>query len=212
MRVIECIQGEPSWFEARCGKVTASRVADLTSKTKTGYGAGRANYMAELVAERLTSQTAESYSNAAMQWGKDHEAEARSAYEFYADATVTEVGFVLHPTIDMAGASPDGIVATGGLVEIKCPNTATHIDTLLYRTIPDKYIKQMQWQMLCCEATFCDFVSYDPRMPTRMQLFVRRIMRDEAMIKEIESEVRAFLAELDAKVSALIAQYGDKAA
>ena len=83
MRVIECIQGEPSWFEARCGKVTASRVADLTSKTETGYGAGRANYMAELVAERLTSQTAESYSNAAMQWGKDHEAEARSAYEFY---------------------------------------------------------------------------------------------------------------------------------
>jgi putative phage-type endonuclease len=211
MRVIDCAQGSDEWLAARCGKVTASRIADLTAKTKTGYGASRANYMAELVAERLTGSTAESYTNAAMQWGKDHEHEARTLYEFYAEATVSEVGFVLHPTLDDAGASPDGLVGTGGLVEIKCPNTATHIDTLLSGTIPDKYIKQMQWQMLCCCTTWCDFVSFDPRLPARMQLFVKRLTRSDELLAELEHEVRIFLRELDGKMSALTQKYGTAA-
>lgn len=209
MRQIDCEQRSPEWFEARCGKVTASRIADLMAKTKTGYSASRANYLAELVAERLTGTVAEGYSNAAMAWGTEHETEARAAYQFYTDAEVTEIGFVLHPTIDRAGCSPDGLVSTDGMTEIKCPNTATHIETLLTGTVPAKYIKQMQWQMRCCDRAWCDFVSFDPRLPDRMQLFVKRVARDDAMLDEIEREVVAFLHEVDAKIAALTTKYGE---
>lgn len=209
MRIIDCEQRSPEWFEARCGKVTASRIADLMAKTKTGYSASRANYLAELVAERLTGTVAEGYSNAAMQWGTEHEPEARAAYQFYTDAEVTEIGFALHPTIDLSGCSPDGLVGTDGMVEIKCPNTATHIETLLTGTVAAKYIKQMQWQMRCCGRAWCDFVSFDPRLPDRMQLFVKRVARDDAMLAEIEREVVAFLREVDAEVAALTAKYGE---
>lgn len=209
MRIIDCEQRSPEWFEARCGKVTASRIADLMAKTKTGYSASRANYMAELVAERLTGAVAEGYSNAAMAWGTEHEPEARAAYQFYTDAEVTEIGFVLHPTIDLAGCSPDGLVGTGGMTEIKCPQTATHIETLLTGAVAAKYIKQMQWQMRCCERKWCDFVSFDPRLPDRMQLFVKRINRDDEMLADIESDVLTFLREVDAKVSALTIKYGE---
>lgn len=204
----EIIQGSEAWFAARLGKVTASRVADVVARTKTGYGASRANYMAELIAERLTQTQAERFTNAAMQWGTDKEPEARAAYVFMRDLDVTEVGFVAHPSIAMSGASPDGLVAADGLVEIKCPNTATHLDTLLEQSVPAKYVTQMQWQMACTGRAWCDFVSFDPRMPEgRMRLFVQRIHRDDARIAELETEVAAFLAELDEKVSALRALY-----
>jgi len=124
-------QGTPEWFAARLGNVTASRVADVIAKTKSGYSASRENYMAQLICERMTNTVAESYTNAAMAWGTETEPLARAAYESYADVLVDEVGYIPHPTIERAGASPDGLVGLYGLLEIKCPNTATHIDTLI---------------------------------------------------------------------------------
>jgi putative phage-type endonuclease len=203
----EIVQGSPEWFAIRCGKVTASRVADVVAKTKSGWGASRANYMAELIAERLTGEPAEKFTNAAMQWGTDKEPEARAAYEFRTDLAVTETGFAPHPRIGQSGASPDGLVASDGLVEIKCPNTATHIETLLGGSVAGKYVTQMQWQMACTGRSWCDFVSFDPRMPESMRLFVYRVNRDEVLISSLETDVRSFLAELDEKVSALTKIY-----
>jgi putative phage-type endonuclease len=207
--VIEDIeQGSEAWFSARLGKVTASRVADVIAKTKMGWGTSRANYMAELVAERLTGQPAERFSNAAMAWGTEQEPNARLAYEFETDQEVSQVGFVPHPLIAMSGASPDGRVGEHGLVEIKCPSTSTHIETLLSQAIPGKYATQMMWQMACDGRDWCDFVSFDPRLPENMRLFISRVKRDHAMIADLERDVTGFIAELDEKVSALIARYG----
>lgn len=200
-------QGSPEWHALRCGKVTASKIADMLSKTKTGWGAGRTNYRAQLVAERLTGLVADSYTNAAMEWGTEKEAEARAAYAFYQGVDVELVGFVTHPQIDMSGASPDGLVASDGLVEIKCPNTATHIETLLGGSVPGKYRLQMMWQMACTGRTWADFASYDPRMPEDMRLFVRRVHRCDQTIAELETEVRVFLQEIDETVALLTKQY-----
>lgn len=205
--MIEITQGTPEWHAARLGKVTASRVADAVARTKTGWGASRANLMAELIVERLTGQQTDGYTSAAMQWGIETEAAARIAYEFSEGVDVTTVGFVPHPEIEMSGASPDGLVGDDGLVEIKCPISATHIDTLLGGTVPAKYVTQMQWQMACTGRAWCDFVSFDPRLPPAMALFVRRIERDDARILELTAMVREFLAELDEKIAALRAAY-----
>lgn len=200
-------QGSPEWHAMRCGKVTASRIADMLAKTKTGWGASRANYKAQLVAERLTGVVAEGFTNAAMEWGKEKEAEARAAYGFYTNETVELIDFVTHPVMLMSGASPDALVGMDGLVEIKCPNTATHIETLLGGSVPGKYQFQMQWQMACTGRQWCDFVSYDPRMPEDMRLFVRRLERDDEAIAMIEKETRVFLAEIDATVAQLTSMY-----
>jgi len=197
-------QGTEEWFTIRIGKVTASRVADVIAKTKTGYSASRDNYMAQLVCERLTGQKGESFTNAAMQHGTETEPLARAAYEALKDVLVDEVGFVPHPTIEMAGASPDGLVGDDGLIEIKCPNTATHIDTLLSQTVPGKYNTQMQFQMACTGRQWCDFVSFDNRLPEELQLFVTRVPRDEVFIRLIESEIVQFIAELDDKINKLM--------
>lgn len=201
-------QRSDEWFAARLGKVTASRVADVVAKTKSGYSTSRANYMAELVAERLTGVKAEGYTNAAIQWGTDQEPEARLAYEFRTDAAIEEIGFVAHPTIDMSGASPDALVGLDGLAEIKCPLTATHIETLLTGVIPARYETQMLWQMACTGRSWCDYVSFDPRLPEEMRLFVKRFPRDAARIAELEEEVRTFLFELDTTVKRLVKAYG----
>jgi putative phage-type endonuclease len=208
----EIIQGSDEWKALRLGKVTASRVADVVARTKTGYGASRANYMAQLIAERLTGTAAESYTNAAMQHGTETEPEARAAYEFYQGVTVKEVAFVPHPKIDQAGCSPDGLVGDDGLTEIKCPNTATHLETLLGQAVPSKYDAQMQFQMACTGRKWCDFVSYDPRMPENMRLFIKRVPRDDKRITELESEIAAFLLEMAVKLSDLNSIYGEKAA
>ena len=196
-------QRSDAWFKARLAKVTASRVADVIAKTKTGYSASRDNYMAQLICERLTGQQGESFTNSAMQWGIDTEPHARSAFEAHADVMVEEVGFVNHPTIQMSGASPDGLVGLFGMIEIKCPNTATHIDTLLSQTVPSKYITQMQWQMRCCERQWCEFVSFDNRLPQDLQLFVKRVEFDAPYVAMLEEEIIKFLAELDDKVNKL---------
>jgi putative phage-type endonuclease len=200
-------QGSPEWHAIRCGKVTASKIADMLAKTKTGYGASRANYKAQLVAERLTGIVAESYTNAAMEWGTAKEAEARAAYSFERNCDVDLIDFAVHPEIPMSGASPDGLVGADGLVEIKCPNTATHIETLLSLQIPNKYILQMQWQMACTGRQWCDFVSYDPRMPDDMRLWISRVDRDAEQITALTLAVRLFLSEIDATVSALTNSY-----
>jgi len=197
-------QGSESWFQVRIGKVTASRVADVIAKTKTGYSASRDNYMAQLICERLTGQKGESFTNAAMQHGTDTEPLARAAYEALKDVLVDEVGFVPHPTIEMAGASPDGLVGDDGLLEIKAPQTNTHIETLLSQSVPGKYNTQMQFQMACTGRKWCDFVSFDNRLPEELQLFVMRVPRDEVFIRLIEAEIVQFIAELDDKINKLM--------
>ena len=196
-------QRTDEWFAARLGKVTASRVADVIAKTKTGYSTSRENYLAQLVCERMTGKPAESYSNSAMQWGTDQEPFARAAYEAAKDVLVDELGFAIHPTIDGAGASPDGLVGLFGLVEIKCPNTATHIETLLTQTVPTKYITQMQWQMACTQRQWCDFVSFDPRMDEGLQLFIKRVEYDPIYVAQLEKEVINFLMDVEDKIQKL---------
>lgn len=201
-------QGTAEWHDARRGKVTASRVAEVMAKTKSGYSTSRANYMAELLCERLTGETAPFFMNAAMQWGTDKEPEARAAYCFRTDADVAEIAFIDHPAIAMAGASPDGLIGADGMLEIKCPLTATHLDTLASGKPAGKYVTQMQWQMACTGRAWCDFVSYDPRLPENLRFFLVRIDRDPALIADMEAEVTAFLSELDAKITDLNARYG----
>ena len=201
--MIEVIQGSPEWFAARCGKVTASRVADIIAKTKTGPSASRENYLAQIVCERMTGKPAESYSNAAMAWGTEQEPFARAAYESAKDVLVEEVGFVPHPNISEAGASPDGLVGLFGLVEIKCPNTATHISTLLDQKVPEKYNTQMQWQMACTQRQWCDFVSFDPRMAEGLQLFIKRVELDPVYIANLEKEILNFLFDVEHKITQL---------
>lgn len=196
-------QRTTEWFAQRLGKVTASKVADVIARTKSGYSASRENYLAQLVVERFTGQPTESYTNAAMQWGTDQEPFARAAYEHHTGTMVEECGLVLHPEISDSGASPDGLVGDDGLIEIKCPSTATMIETLLDDKIPGKYITQMQWQMACTGRQWCDFVCFDPRMPEGLQLYIKRVDRDDAYIADLASEIRKFLAEVEAKVSAL---------
>ena len=208
----ETVQGTDAWKQARLGRVTASRVADVVAKTRTGWGASRANYMAQLVAERLTGEQAETYSNAAMAWGLEKEPEARAAYEFRTDVDVVKCGFIDHPNLNMTGASPDGFVGDDGLLEIKCPNTANHIETLKGRAVPSKYVLQMQWQMACTGRQWNDFVSFDPRMPEHMRLFVRRVPRDERLITELSGEIIAFLVEVNETVAELNRLYGPRAA
>jgi putative phage-type endonuclease len=202
-------QRTEEWHQARLGKVTASRVADVMAKTKAGYGASRANYMAELIVERLTGRPGDSFQSPAMTWGTNTEPLARAAYEAHKGVLVEEVGFVPHPTIPMAGASPDGLVDMDGLVEIKCPNTATHIETLMTGNVPLKYVLQMHWQMICTGREWCDFVSFDPRMPEGMQLFVARFMYSNDTASDLIKEVTAFLKELGDKVSSLKEKYGN---
>ena len=197
-------QRTEEWYLARLGKVTASRVADVMAKTKTGYSTSRDNYMAQLICERLTGQRQESYSNAAMEWGTQTEPLARAAYEIHKSVLVEEVGLIDHPFLPMCGASPDGLVNDDGMVEIKCPNTATHFDTLLNGQMPSKYMPQVQWQMACANRLWVDFVSFDPRAPEGLQLFITRIDRDDKYILNMEAEVNKFLKELEQKINQLL--------
>lgn len=205
-------QGSPEWHALRCGKATASQIANIVRKTKTGFSATRDRYMGELVAERLTLVPTPRFKSAEMEWGTENEGAARNAYAFFADSNVALCPFVDHPRIAQSGASPDGLVGDVGLVEIKCPTTHVHIATLLGGPINPDYAIQMQWQMACTGRAWCDFVSFDPRMPTDMQLHVARVVRDDVLIATLETEVEKFLAEVDATVAALLKQYRSEAA
>lgn len=192
------IQRSDEWFLARCGKITASRISDIMPNSKGGYYASRKNYIAQLVCERLTGSVEESFSNKAMQWGTDKEPEARAAYEVLTGDLVREVGFIDHPDIAMSGASPDGLVGENGLIEIKCPNTATHLQTLITGKIDKKYIYQMLWQMLCTKRSWCDFVSYDPRLSDDYSFFLKKIRLSEYedLTKEIEKQAKSTNEEI----------------
>jgi len=200
------IQGTEEWFAQRIGKVTASRINDVMATLKSGgEAATRKNYRAQLIAERLTGTKADSFTNAAMQWGTDNEPIARAMYEIKTGSDVEQVGFVDHPSIAMTGASPDGRVGNNGMLEIKCPNTATHIEYLLAGVAPTEYHNQMLWQMECDGRDWCDFVSFDPRMPEAMQLFIVRFNKDEDKLSIIRAEVCKFLGEVDNVISRLTA-------
>lgn len=204
------MQQTPEWYAARLGKVTASSVHKVLARTKTGYGADRANYLTQLVLERVTGTKADSYTNAAMQWGIDQEPFARAAYEAAKGLLVDEVGFVQHPTIAMAGASPDGLVGDDGMVEIKCPDSKTALECWLSEDpVESKYFAQMQWQMRCANRAWCDYVVFDPRMPIKAQLFIHRVNRNDTWIKVTEMEVEKFLDEVDSKVAALLNIIGE---
>lgn len=196
-------QGSIEWVQARLGKATASRIADIVAKTKSGYSTSRANYAAELLCERLTGEQAARYVSAEMQWGTDKEPEAIAAYAWETDTEPEECGFYIHPRLEMAGASPDRLVGDDGLIEVKCPLTATHLETILGGSIPGRYLTQIQWQLGCTGRAWCDFVSFDPRCPPHLRLHIQRVKRDDAAIAELEKEVAAFLAEIDAKIALL---------
>ena len=200
-------QRTDAWHQARLGKVTASRISDVMAVAKNGVAATRQNYEAQLIAERLSGQPTPTYNNAAMQWGTDQEPHARSAYSFIVDSDVEEIGFVDHPLIKMSGASPDGLIGSDGLIEIKCPNTATHLRFLETEKIDKRYRYQMNWQMACTGRQWCDFVSYDPRLPDRFGIKILRIMRDDQLIEDIEYEVGEFLAGIDLKIKMLNERY-----
>lgn len=205
-------QGTDAWLSERAGKVTASRIADVMAKTKSGYSASRETYMGDLAAEMLTGVPKQGFINDAMRWGTETEPQARAMYELETGLTVIETGFVPHPVIEGTGASPDGLVGVDGLVEIKCPNTSTHIKTLRGAAIDRKYLLQMHWQMICTGRDWCDFVSFDPRMPLEMQMHIRRVERDAELAEEITAEVTQFLTELNETVADLRARYMKEAA
>lgn len=190
-------QGTVEWHMQRLGKVTASRIADVLSKGRSGESAGRKNYRVELVVQRLTGLPGESFTNAAMEWGTNTEPKARFAYEAEKQHFVEQVAFVDHPSIEWFGCSPDGLVNDDGLIEIKCPNSTTHIEYLTDQKPPVKYIPQMQCQMAVTGRQWCDFVSFDPRLPDDLQLFVVRLERDQEYIEAMEVEVKKFLSEVD---------------
>lgn len=204
----DVVQGTPEWHALRCGRVTASKVADMLARTKTGWGAGRANYRAQLVCERLTGRVQDTFQSAAMLHGIETEAEACEAYAKHTLSALNSIGFVVHPAIEMAGASPDRLVGPDGLLEVKCPQPATHIETLNSKAVPSKYVTQIMWQLACMpDRKWADFVSYCPSFPESMRLFVARLHRDDDMIAELETEVAKFLAEVDATVAQLRAEY-----
>lgn len=186
------------WFQERLGHVTASRVSDAIAGKDT---ATRRNYLVQLVAERLTGQQQESFTNAAMQWGTDTEPLARVAYQAVHD-WVEEVGFIKHPTIEWFGASPDGLTGDG-LIEIKCPNTSTHLDWRLDGVVPKKHQPQMLAQLACTGRKWVDFVSFDPRLPEKLQLFVVRFQPDQKEIDALETKIKAFLEDVQTAINKL---------
>lgn len=198
-------QGSPEWLEARVGMVTASRAGDVIAMLKNGKGekAERANYRGELISEILTGQPYPRRVTPEMQWGIDHEEFARTAYEIQNDVLVDKCGFVIHPALDRFGVSPDGLVGEDGLIQIKCPTTITHLAWLRAGTVPIEHMPQMLAEMSCTQRRWCDFVSYDPRLPEHLQLFVRRFARDPKLISVLEREVENFNQQIDEQIAAL---------
>lgn len=193
----QIIQGTPEWLQARCGSLGASAVQDALAKTKTGWGASREAVKARLIIERLTGAPQDTYQNDAMRWGSEQEPSAADAYSFVRNVELETCGIYKHPFIQGTHASPDRLVGVDGLIEIKCPVSSTHLDTLLKKKIPGKYVTQMQWQMACTNREWCDYVSYDPRFPAQHQLFIHRVERDGKLIAQLENDVAEFLDEVE---------------
>ena len=196
-----------AFLQARCGSVGASDVPNIIRRIKTGYAASRANLMALKAVERLTGVPAETYQSAAMAQGLEREPLARAAYAFLHDVEVEETGPVPHPQLKGAHASPDGLLNDDGLLEIKCPQMAAHLDTLWNEKIDGDYLIQIQWQLASTGRQWADYVSFSPDFPERMQFWETRIERDQKLIDMLEGEVRAFIDELERKVDELRKRY-----
>lgn len=196
-------QGSEAWKLLKVGKVSASRMADLLAKTKSGASASRAKYMAQLLCERMTGQPTEFFTTAAMQRGTEIEPVARAAYEAENLTSVEQVAWVEHPTIPMAGCSPDGLVGEHGLIEIKCKEIHNHLDSILNDKIDPDHQTQMMWQMACTGRQWCDYVCFDDRAPEGLQLFVKRLERNDELIQKMEDEVRTFLKDLESMIQKL---------
>ena len=196
------VQGTDEWKIEKLGHVSAGSVSDILAKGKGGESKMRESYKWRIVTERLTGQIQESFSNDAMLWGVETEEQARTTYELTYGVTVDQTGFVKHPTMQWVGASPDGMVGADGLIEIKCPHTKTHLQTLEIAKAPAVYIPQMQMQMWTMNRSWCDFVSYDPRLPHNLQFFCIRVNRDQEYIDNMEKEVIRFLAEVESTIEA----------
>lgn len=197
-------QGSAEWLQERTGKVTASRVKDVLAVTRSGEGAARGKYKMELLTELITGNAAEHYVSPAMDFGTEYEPVALAAYEMAKEVSVERIGYVRHPSILRCGASPDGLVGDDGLVEIKVPNTSTHLGYYLAEVVPSDYKPQMLFQMACTGRKWCDFVSYDPRLPEDFGLFIVRFHRDELAIAKMEAAVTEFIAELEAMADKLL--------
>lgn len=198
MKILDFPQGTDEWKAARAGLVTASRMTDVVAKIKTGEAAARRDYRAQIVAEILTGRPQEDgYINAEMQWGIDQEPIGCSAFEIATGALTDQVGLVLHPRIERAAASPDRLIGSDGVLEIKCPKTATHLQYLMDGVLPSKYEPQVMWQLACTGRAWAEFASFDPRLPEKLQLFRVRVPRDEKRIAALEAEVESFLADVD---------------
>jgi putative phage-type endonuclease len=207
----ESLQRTPEWYKKRLGKVTASKIDCLVKRQKDGkFYASREEYKNQLILEILTGEQLTGFTSAAMQHGIDTEDEAFDSYARTVWATVSKADFVVHPTIDRAGASPDGYVGDDGLIEIKCPNSYNHLDTLRRGTFDKKYHSQMQWQMACTGRKWVDFVSYDPRVPEAYRLFVDRVERDDLWIAQANEMVEAFLKEVDEEITRLHHKFEEK--
>lgn len=198
-------QGSAEWLAERCGKVTASRIYDVVARSKRDGSPLQSyyDYMTELIAETLSGETYEHYVNQAMQWGTDTEPYAVSEYELECDVVTERIGFVQHPTIELAGASPDRLVGDDGLLEVKCPTSLTHVNTRITGEIDPRYQAQMQWQLACTGRRWCDFMSYDPRFPDPYSKWIYRVDRDEAVISDYEAKVREFIAILETRLAAV---------
>lgn len=197
MRETNKFQGTGEWFSARAGKLTASRMRSAMKRLRNGDdSAERRDLKIELLVERMSDEIVYKYRNPAMDWGVEQEPFAKEAYERKTGRLITDVGFVDHPAIENCGASPDGLV-DDGLIEIKCPTTATHIQYVLDGEVPEAYQPQMILQCASTRREWCDFVSYDPRLPEPQQLFVRRFYPTPAQIENVEKEAREFLSEVE---------------
>ena len=196
-------QGTKEWHDARLGKVTASRIADVLSFTKKGESVARQRYKQELAKQRITGEKTEIQTNHHMERGITLEPVARQRYEVKTNTLVTEVGFYDHPTVPMSGASPDGVVGEDGLIEIKCPTDGNHLNTIASGNYPIRYFPQIQWQLACTNRLWCDFVSFSLDVPEDLQIYVKRIPRDDAFIEQTEKAVIQFLNEVDELVERL---------
>lgn len=204
MPIVDVEQQSPEWLKMRIGCATGSRVTDIVTKLKSGkYSAARDKYLMDIVIERLTGRATEHFCTPAMEFGIENEPAARAAYEGETGNCVMPVGLAIHPTIEWFSASPDGLVGDDGLIEIKVPNTSTHLEYLLEGKVPLDYMPQMMAEMACTERQWCDFVSYDPRLPKNLQLFIRRFHRNEELIRVMEADVKFFLEEVLLKMGEL---------
>ena len=208
----QLIQGSEEWLRARCGSLGASQIHLALAKIKSGWGASRENVMADLICERLTGEPTQTYESEDMRVGKEREPLAREAYCWAKGVDVELVGIVPHPQIKGTHASPDALVPPDGLLEVKCPKRSTHLATLCGAPPEGRYLLQGCWQMACTGQQWVNIASFNPEFPPEMQLYVHRMVRDNAAISKAEEQVEEFLAELNRTLTDLLDRYQRAAA